>query len=328
MSVTQCVERAFLAPSAARLRQAARALAAELVSAPATLVGLSVDAPLLADGAGIVSLSPLLRAGHVDWIAVTGANLHFDILRSLGGAFRAAPPAGESAADWVRCGEELWVAASGLRASEQALREILALPDFQRAMGTAEFHGLLGAQLHLREKTLGVEHASLLSTAQELGVPVYNPAPADGPLGAWIAELALVGNRLVIDSSVDLNEGAAILNTAAKPDSGAAVCSLGHGPAARFMRLLPGHLSAALAGGGNSPYRLALRIGCPERPDCDRDLQAAPPAADIGVPVDLSLALPLFAAYLLDRVPPRPLKRLAPRRDELLDRLRKDRLQA
>ncbi|MBM3317451.1 MAG: deoxyhypusine synthase, partial [Candidatus Eisenbacteria bacterium] len=48
----------------------------------------------------------------------------------------------------------------------------------------------------------------------------------------------------------------------------------------------------------------------------------------IGVPVDLSLALPLFAAYLLDRVPPRPLKRLAPRRDELLDRLRQDRLQA
>ena len=41
-----------------------------------------------------------------------------------------------------------------------------------------------------------------------------------------------------------------------------------------------------------------------------------------------SLAVPLMASFLLDRVPPRPLKRLLRRRDDLLDDLRQAQLAA
>lgn len=327
MSVSQCVDQAFLAPPAAALRRAAQALSTEVLSRPGALLGVSLDAPLLAAGAGVTALGPLVRAGLIDWIAASGANLFCDALLALGRRFHAQPPE-PGAPDWVRCGEELWIARGDLQAADQALREIFALPDFQRTMGTAQMHALLGAHLRAREKSLGCEHPSLLSTAHEFGVPIYNPAPADNPLGALIAEMALVGNRLVIDSSIDLNEAAAILNAALKAEPVIALWSLGGGAAAAFMRSLPRHLDTALACPPGCAYRLICCLTSTGAAPCGGDPRAIAPAEEIRVPADLALTLPLLAAYLLDRVPPRAPKRLAAHAEEWLDRLRQDRLQA
>jgi deoxyhypusine synthase len=326
MSVTEFVERTFLAESAGRLSDAARALADALLTHPHTLLGLSLDGPLIAAGAGVSSIAPLLRGGYVDWIATTGENLFDDACLALGQPFHRRPPE-PGAAGWRRWGDDLWVRDTQIEAAEQALREVLAQPDFQRPMGTAEMHALLGAHLRLREKNLGVEHPSLLSTAHELDVPVYNPAPVDNRLGAIVAELAMLGNRLVIDACIDLNEAAAIINGAGRPAPLCALGSLGEGPAARFMRRVPRHVRAILGEDRCGEYHLVLRVG-PAAPSAAETTGAAGRHREIHVDTDLTVALPLLSAYILDRVPPRPLKRLGARRDELLDRMRQDRLQA
>jgi deoxyhypusine synthase len=326
MSVTEFVERAFLAGSAGRLRDAARALADALLTHPHALLGLSLDGPLFAAGDGVSSITPLLRGGYVDWIATTGENLFDDACLALGHPFHRRPPEPD-AAGWRPRDGDLWVRDDQVETAAQALREILAQPDFQRAMGTAEMHGLLGAHLRLREKSLGVEYPSLLSTAHELEVPIYNPAPVDNRLGAIVAELAMLGNRLVIDTSIDLNEAAAIVNGAGRPAPLCALGSFGEGPAARFMRRVPQHVRAILGEDRCGEYHLDLRVN-PAVAPAPETAHAPRPRTEVRVDTDLTVALPLLTAFILDRVPPRPLKRLGARRDEFLDRMRQDRLQA
>jgi deoxyhypusine synthase len=326
MSVTEFVERAFLAGSAGRLRDAAGALVSALLADPHALLGLSLDGPLVAAGAGVSSIVPLLRGGYVDWIATTGENLFDDACLALGHSFHRRPPEADVTA-WRRWGSDLWVRSAQIEATAHALREILAQPDFQRPMGTAEMHALLGAHLRLREKSLGVGYPSLLSTAHEVEVPIYNPAPVDNRLGAIVAELAMLGNRLVLDASIDLNEAAAIVNGAGRPARLCALGSFGEGPAARFMRRVPRHVRAILGKDRCGDYHLDLRVS-PAAPPLPETAHAPQPHTEIRVDTDLTVALPLLTAYILDRVPPRPLKRLGARRDELLDHMRQDRLQA
>jgi deoxyhypusine synthase len=326
MSVTQCVEEAFAATAAAHVRKAAHTLTDEILALPSASLGLSLDVQLLCGGAGVTSLAPLLRGGYVDWVATTGDNLFFDVLHALGRQFHAHVPAGTE--DWVECADGISIRAADVRAGEQTLREILTLPDFQRAMGTAEMHALLGGQLRVREKELGVEYPSLLSTAHEAGVPIFNPAPTDNPLGALVAELALLGNRLVIDTSIDLNEAAALLIDTACGQASCAHWSLGDGPAARFSRGLPLHLAAILGRCRCTGYTWGVCVQSGAGAGCVHSLGSGAPAHQIRIAADLTLALPLLTAYILDRVPPRPLRRLGGRRDEFLDRLRQERLQA
>ena len=182
-------------------------------------------------------------------------------------------------------------------------------------------------------------------------MPIYNPSPSDNPLGSLTAELALMGNRLSVDTTADLNEAAALLNEAARAGAPCAAWCLGRGAAANFMLDAPRHLQAIFAPGERHEYALRVRMagrahGVPTAPTDAADTaaspamtaaphvdatEAPPPGAamrDIAISTDLSVALPLITAYIVDRVPPRPPKRLYDRRDHLLDRLRRDRLDA
>lgn len=313
MSVSQLIDRAFLGSTAGKLRSIARLLAEQVFARPETVVGVTVDAAIVQAGLGTSVLSPLLEGGYIDWMAISGPNVWSDALRALGDP---------RATDAEQNGRE--ANAAGATAS---LREILAQPDFQSLMGTAELYHRLGAHLRPREKTIGVEHPSLLTTASSLAVPMYNPAPGDSPLGSLLADLALVGNRLAVDPSIDLNEAAAILNEARHRKVPCAVICLGRGAAASFMLGAPPHLHAIIT--VDEPCRYGVRIrmaGRAHRPPEGPPSQT--PGSDIALSVDLSVALPLLTAYVLDRVPPRQPKRLYDARNSLIDRLRRDRFEA
>ncbi len=361
MSATALFQTHFRGATAGRLALAARRLADQLLDQPERTVGLSLDAPMTVTGLAVTALVPLLRHGYIDWLAVTGTNLYYDALLALRKPVLASVPEGSEFQSAAR-----HISAADREATESTLREFLAGPDLQKTMGSAELHDRIGRELRQREKDLGVEYPGLLSTAHELGIPIINPSPAEGPFGSIIAQLAQVGNRLSIDASLDLNLSAGILNAAASTSerSSCAFWCLGAGVGANLMLGSPAHLQRILGRKerGHRPFSLRMAghahmhpaggtepinpdalwptdptaAGSTNRPAADQgpasgnpDLpQQAhsgalmPQTEDLALATDLSMALPLMTAFLLDRVPPRPLKRLGQRRDDLLDGLR------
>src|SRR4030066_1454425 len=69
------LENHFLAYNAGRLREGARLFAEKMLQLDST-VGLSLSGALVPAGLGVSCIVPLLRAGFVDWIVSTGANLY------------------------------------------------------------------------------------------------------------------------------------------------------------------------------------------------------------------------------------------------------------
>ena len=59
------------------------------------------------------------------------------------------------------------------------VRQAIQGPEFQRTMGTDEFHYLLGKYVHEREKKLGIKETSVLSAAYQYGVPIFTSSPGD-----------------------------------------------------------------------------------------------------------------------------------------------------
>src|SRR6201989_1035355 len=82
-SVAELVDGAFLAYNAARLREACQLFTRKMLE-PDVTVGLSITGALPPGGLGISALIPLMRAGFVDWIITTGANLYHDTHFGIG----------------------------------------------------------------------------------------------------------------------------------------------------------------------------------------------------------------------------------------------------
>src|SRR4030095_13659675 len=82
-TVAALVDEAFLAYHAARLREACRLFTQKMLE-PEVTVGVSITGALTPAGLGISSLIPLIKAGFIDWIISTGANLYHDTHFGIG----------------------------------------------------------------------------------------------------------------------------------------------------------------------------------------------------------------------------------------------------
>src|SRR5712691_12127093 len=191
-------DESFLAYNAARLREACQ-LYTQKMLAPEVTVGLSLTGALTPAGLGISALIPLMRAGFVDWIISTGANLYHDTHFGIGLAMHQGS---SQISDIVLRAKEvvriydIFFDYSVLLDTDAFFREIIGLPEFQRAMSTAEFHYLCGRYVRAREDKLGLKHRSLLAAAFEYGVPIYTSSPGDSSIGMNVAAKALEGNLL------------------------------------------------------------------------------------------------------------------------------------
>ncbi|MBD3237247.1 MAG: hypothetical protein GF330_11120 [Candidatus Eisenbacteria bacterium] len=346
-SASTLIDQSFLGSTAGRVATAAQLLTGEALRDPRRLLGVSLDATLIPTGVGVTALAPLIEGGYIDWLAISGTNLYYDALLSLGTPFFRCPPPGEPSLD---CGGGICVRARDVTAADATLREILAGPEFQDLIGTAALHDRLGAVLRAREKSLGIERPGLLSTAHELRIPIYNPAPGDNPLGSLTADLALMGNRLAVDPSIDLNDAAALLNWAGREGRAVAIWCLGRGAAANFLLEAARHLRAIFPDAPAADFTVRLRMAgrahvspaanplppaaaeagevSAETPASPAEPRATAARTDLALSADLSVTLPLLAAYMLDRLPPRQPKRLHAQRDLWIDQLRRDRLEA
>ena len=72
------IDNAFLAYNGARLREACQ-LSREKMLEPDVTIGMSFSGALTPAGLGCSSIVPLIKAGFVDWIVSTGANLYHDM---------------------------------------------------------------------------------------------------------------------------------------------------------------------------------------------------------------------------------------------------------
>jgi deoxyhypusine synthase len=335
-TAAELLDQAFLAYNAARLREAAHLLVERMLEDDVT-VGLSITGALTPAGLGMSAIIPLMKAGFVDWIVSTGANLYHDAHFGLGLAMHQ----GTFQVDDVELREkgvvriyDVFFDYEVLLDTDAFFRGIIAGPEFQRTMSSAEFHHLCGKYLRAREQALGLEARSLLAAAWEFGVPIYTSSPGDSSIGMNVAAKALEGSKLLIDVNADVNETAGIVWDAKSGGGRSAVWILGGGSPKNFLLQTEPQIQEVLgiAEKGHD-YFLAVTDA---RPDTG-GLSGATPAEAVSwgkidpdqLPgtvicyADATIGLPLLAAYALARHAPRARKRLYDRRADMMARLRK-----
>jgi deoxyhypusine synthase len=226
-----------------------------------------------------------------------------------------------------------------LLSTDAFFRHIIASPEFQHHMSSAEFHHLCGKYIRERERVLGVGKKSLLGAAYEHGVPIYTSSPGDSSIGMNIAAMALRGNQLSIDVSRDVNETAAIVLGAKRSGGKSAVFILGGGSPKNFLLQTEPQIQEVL-GIDEKGHDYFLQI-TDARPDTG-GLSGATPGEAVSwgkidpdrLPdavvcyVDSTIALPLISAYALSKHPARSLKRLYERREALIATLKSEHDQA
>jgi deoxyhypusine synthase len=337
VSVVDLVDNNFVSYNAGRLREACQ-LFADKILADNVTVGLSLSGALTPAGLGISAIIPLIENGFVDWIVSTGANLYHDTHFAIGLPMHQGTPE----IDDVTLREEgivriydIFFDYDILISTDDFFRELLIAPDFQREMGTSELHYLVGKYLAERERILGTERKSVLAAAYRFGVPIYTSSPGDSSIGMNVAALALKGNRLKFDVSLDVNESAAIVLDAKRAGGRSAAIILGGGSPKNFLLQTEPHIQEVLTlNEKGHDYFIQVTDA---RVDTG-GLSGATPAEAVSwgkidpdqLPdsvvcyADSTIALPLMTAYALAKHQPRKPKRLFERREALVESATKE----
>ena len=344
-TINQLVDESFLAYNAARLREACQLFTQKMLQ-PQVTIGLSITGALTPAGLRTSALIPLIKAGFIDWIISTGANLYHDTHFGIGLAMHQG---NAQISDIVLRAEEvvriydIFFDYSVLLDTDAFFRRMITGKEFQKTMSTAEFHYLAGRYVHERERKLGLKDKSLLGVAYEYAVPIYTSSPGDSSIGMNVAAKALQGNKLAFDPSLDVNETAAIVLAAKR-----------NGPKGAMRGKKKSGQSAVFILGGGSPKNFLLQtepqiqevLGIDERGH-DYFLQVTDARPDTGglsgatpgeavswgkvdperLPdavvcyVDSTVALPIITAYALATHDAREPRRLYERRQEFMDLL-------
>lgn len=335
-SVRALIDNAFLAYNGARLREACRLFAEKMLADDVT-IGMSITGALTPAGLGASCLVPLVKSGMVDWIVSTGANLYHDTHFALGMNLHCGSPFlddRELRKDEIIRIYDVLFSYDVLLDTDKFYYELLNTHEFQRTMGTAEFHYLVGKYLAGREEALGVEDHSLVVAAYKAGVPVYTSSPGDSSIGMNVAAAALHGGKCQIDPSIDVNETAAIVYEATRTGK-SAVLILGGGSPKNFVLQTEPQIQEVY-GLSDQGHTYFVQF-TDARPDTG-GLSGATPSEAVSwgkvnpehLPdavvcyVDTTVALPLLTAYALEAHGGRPPRRLYDRRDAIMDVLRKD----
>ncbi|WP_435006966.1 homospermidine biosynthesis protein [Tundrisphaera lichenicola] len=329
------IDSAFLSYNAGRLREICQVLNTKVLEADCT-VGLSLSGALTPAGMGMSCLIPLIRAGFVDWIVSTGANLYHDTHYALDLPLHQSRPNLDDFAlreNAIIRIYDIVFDYSTLLDTDTFYRELIRSEPFARSMGTAEFHYEVGRYLHARSEKLGQPANSLLAAAYECGVPIYTSSPGDSSIGMNLAALSFLDSKLQIDPLRDVNETASIVYQAKRGGGKSGVLILGGGSPKNFILQTEPQIQEVL-GLEEAGHDYFLQI-TDARPDTGGLSGATATEAmtwgkvdpeklpdSVTCYTDSTIALPLLTAYVLARHSPRPLKRLYDRRESNYDALR------
>ena len=327
------MDNCFLAYNSARLREGVELFTQKML-APDVTVGMSFAGALTPAGLGCAAIVPLIKAGFVDWIVATGANLyhdlHFAFNMPLHVGSHLVDDADLRANDVVRIYDVLLGYTDCLLATDEILRGILAGDEFQKEMGTAELHHLLGKYAAEWERKNQLKDVSLLAAAYRAGVPVHTSSPGDSAIGMNIAGEAIRGSKLRINPTIDVNETTSYVLAAKRSCGKSAVALWGGGSPKNFVLQTEPQIQEVLRiKEAGQDYFFQVTDA---RPDTGGLSGATPHEAvswgkvdpnrlpdAVVCYADTTIALPIFTHCALAGHKKRPLKRLYKRRGELTD---------
>jgi deoxyhypusine synthase len=332
------VDEVFLAYNSARLREASQLFANRML-APDVTIGMSISGALTPAGLGCSSIIPLIKAGFVDWIVSTGANLYHDMHFALNypvhsGSFKFDDTDLRDN-DLVRIYDVVIPYSDGLMATDDILRDILVQPAFQKEMGTAELHYLLGKYCAEWERKNKLKEVSVLAAAYRAGVPCYTSSPGDSTIGMNVAGVELRGNKLRVNPSIDVNETTAFVLAAKRAGGRSGVVLWGGGSPKNFMLQTEPQIQEVLRI-KELGQDFFIQV-TDARPDTG-GLSGATPSEAVSwgkvdptkLPdavvcyTDTTIAMPIFTHYALAKHKPRKLRRLYDKRDAMVKALTKE----
>ncbi len=331
------IDTAFKAYNGGRLAEACRLYTNKMLAEDGT-IGMSLTGALTPAGLGKSCLIPLIEAGFVDWIISTGANLYHDLHFGLGMELFAGSPFLndiELRHEGVIRIYDVLFDYDVLLDTDAFVRQVIQGAEFQRPMGTDEFHHLLGKYVDERERKLGLDGHSLLGAAYRCAVPIFTSSPGDSSIGMNVAAMSLRDSKLLFDVNRDVNQTAAIVYDAKKSGRTSSVFILGGGSPKNFMLQTEPQIQEVMGieGRGHDYF-----LQCTDaRPDTG-GLSGATPGEAVSwgkvdpesLPdcvvcyLDSTISLPLITAYALSRAPRRKPKRLYDRREEMLEMIRQE----
>ncbi len=340
VEVTRLVDTYFNAYNGARLREACQ-LFVKLIEEDAS-IGVTLAGALTPAGLGAV-LVPLIRAGFVDYIASTGANLYHDLHFTLGyPLYRSTAQVASGAVDVelrkkgiIRIYDVLFDQKVLLETDDWLYRTLLK-DEFRKTMGTSELHHRVGAHALEEARSRGIA-PPVLATCHECDVPIYAPRPGDSTVGMNVSAVWTARPELapVVNPAIDVAETAAIVLDAKRGGRPSAVVIFGGGAPKNFLLQTEPQLQEVL-GIDERGHDYFIQV-TDARPDTG-GLSGATPSEAVSwgkidpdqLPntvvcyADSTIAMPLIAAYALSKAKPRPLRRLYRRMPELVEQLREE----
>jgi deoxyhypusine synthase len=332
------IDEVFLAYNSARLKEACQLFARRMLD-PDVTIGMSISGALTPAGLGCSSIIPLIKAGFVDWIVSTGANLYHDMHFALNYPVHAGSFKFDDTDlrdnDLVRIYDVVIPYSDGLMATDEILRAILIQPEFQKEMGCAELHYLLGKYSAEWERKNKLRDVSVLAAAYRAGVPCYTSSPGDSTIGMNVAGVELRGSKLRVNPSIDVNETTAFVLAAKRAGGRSGVVLWGGGSPKNFMLQTEPQIQEVLR---IKEFGQDFFIQVTDaRPDTG-GLSGATPSEAVSwgkvdptkLPdavvcyTDTTIAMPLFTHYALANHKPRKLRRLYDQRDAMMKALTKE----
>jgi deoxyhypusine synthase len=338
--VAALIDTYYNAYNAARLREACQTFA-RMIDAGAT-IGVSIAGALTPAGLSSV-LVPLMRAGFIDYISSTGANLYHDLHFDLGlPLYRGMPEVASGAHDVALRKEgiirvyDVLFPADVLYKTDEWLYRVMMAPEFGKRMSGSELHHLIGKYALATAKKTGAAKPSLLAAAHDLDLPIWVASPGDSTIGLNLSAIYTADPERGphLDPSADVMEmSALVLDAKRKADGLSGVLIFGGGAPKNFLLQTEPQLQEIL-GVAEKGHDYFIQI-TDARPDTG-GLSGATPAEAVSwgkidpdkLPdtvvayLDSTVAMPLMASYVLARCQPRKPRRLYKRLPAMVDALR------
>lgn len=332
--IVDLVDKHFQAFNAARLREACHLFTQKMLE-PDVTIGMSLTGALTPAGLGGSCVVPLIKAGFVDWIVSTGANLYHDTHFAIGHSLHRGTHLIDDRVlrrDGIIRIYDILFDYRVLLETDRFFREISRLKEFQREMSTSEFHYLAGKYVLQRERVLNIKHHSVLATAYKYGVPIYTSSPGDSSIGMNIAALAFHDSKLRFDVRMDVNETAAIVLDAKKSGK-SGILILGGGSPKNFVLQTEPQIQEVLMI-PEKGHDFFIQI-TDARPDTGGLSGATPSEAvswgkvdpeqlpnSVVCYSDNSIALPILTGYALSKRKHRQRRRLFDRKNQMVEFLK------
>jgi deoxyhypusine synthase len=312
--------------NARRLAEACRVFDA-MLDDDATICLTLAGAMIPAGMGGMIN--SMLKAGFIDFMISTGANLYHDIHFALGmpvhkGDFRADDA--KLLEDGLVRIYDIYVPMQALLDTDKFVQDVFRTFNPSKPTTTSVVHNALGKVVLSKCR---YPEKSVLATAAKMDVPIFSSSPGDSSIGMNLAALKLENRGVTIDPDLDVLESTSVVMSS---DKNGVVIVGGGSPKNFYMQTQPMLSQIFGIDKGGHDYVIQITADYPQY----GGLSGATPEEAVSwgkvVPhslsnvvviyADATLVVPMLFGYALASHKKRKPKRLFAKRQQLLKELK------